>query len=157
MIFKSKFLFISFSFSSLRILLKHPQIFSFKKIFWLEFPYQSHVSNAWIYIWIHLKTFFAVQNLVITTTKTLGFIHKEDKSLKNDRRANWFQSSLNCHRSTKSLQTTYSIESIETDINCIVAKLNQEEITDNYNSWTHLIMSSILFSLMLLTNHLFKK
>ena len=40
----------------------------------------------------------------------------------------------NLQGSTKPLQRTYSIESMDSDTDCIVASLNLEEIIKNYNT-----------------------
>ena len=40
----------------------------------------------------------------------------------------------NAQGSTKPLQRTYSIESTDSDMDCIVASLNLEEIINNYNT-----------------------
>ena len=39
---------------------------------------------------------------------------------------------------TKYLQRSYSIESMDSDTESIVANLNLEDITNNYNTWNHL-------------------
>ena len=41
---------------------------------------------------------------------------------------------------TKSLQRSYSIESMDSDTNCIIANLNLEDIINKYNTWNHLTM-----------------
>ena len=40
--------------------------------------------------------------------------------------------------STKSLQRSYSVESMDSDTAHIVASLDLEGITNNYNAWNHL-------------------
>ena len=40
----------------------------------------------------------------------------------------------NAQGSTKSLQRTYSIESMDSDTDCVVTSLNFEEIINNYNT-----------------------
>ena len=56
----------------------------------------------------------------------------------------------NAQGSTKSLQRFYSVESMDSDIDHIVASLNLESITNNYNMWNYLAvckqMSSVSFS-----------
>ena len=55
----------------------------------------------------------------------------------------------NAQGSTKSLQRSYSIESMDSDTDCIVASFDLEGITNNYKTWNHLAvckqMSSIPF------------
>ena len=55
----------------------------------------------------------------------------------------------NAQGSTKSLQRSYRIESMDCDTDCIVASLDLEGITNNYKTWNHLAvrkqMSSIPF------------
>ena len=41
---------------------------------------------------------------------------------------------FNAQGSTKTLQRTYGIESMDSDTDCVVASLNLEEIIKNYNS-----------------------
>ena len=40
----------------------------------------------------------------------------------------------NAQRSTKPLLRTYSIESMDSDADCVVASLNLEEVLNNYNT-----------------------
>ena len=67
----------------------------------------------------------------------------------------------NAQGSTKSLQRSYSVESMDSDTDCIVASLNLEGITYNYNTWNHLAMckqmSSISFKCCLQMIHLKSK
>ena len=55
----------------------------------------------------------------------------------------------NAQGTSKSLQRSYSIESMDSDTNCIVASLDLEAITNNSKTWNHLTvckqMNSILF------------
>ena len=44
----------------------------------------------------------------------------------------------NAQGSTKSLQRSYSIKSIDSDSDHIVASLHQEDIINNYKTWDHL-------------------
>ena len=48
--------------------------------------------------------------------------------------------------STKSLQRTYSIESMDSDTDCVVACLDLEEIMNNYNTWKHLTVDKLISS-----------
>ena len=43
----------------------------------------------------------------------------------------------NAMGSTKSLQRSYCIENMDHDTDHIVASLDQEGITNNYNTWNH--------------------
>ena len=43
----------------------------------------------------------------------------------------------NAQESTKFLQISYSIESIDSDSDCVITNFNLEDI-DNYNTWNHL-------------------
>ena len=56
----------------------------------------------------------------------------------------------NAQGTSKSLQKSYSIESMDCDTDHIVASLNLEGITNNYKTWNHLAvrkqMSTIPFS-----------
>ena len=45
---------------------------------------------------------------------------------------------FNSQGASKSLQRTYSIESMDSDTDCIVASLDLEAITNNYKTWNHL-------------------
>ena len=49
----------------------------------------------------------------------------------------------NVQESTKPLQRSYSIESIDCDTDCIVTSLNLE-VLNNYNTWNHLIVGSLI-------------
>ena len=52
----------------------------------------------------------------------------------------------NAQGSTKSLQRPHSVESMDSDTDCIVANLDQEGITNNYNTWNHLAVSKQMIS-----------
>ena len=47
---------------------------------------------------------------------------------------------------TKLLQRTYSIESMNSDTDCIVASFNLEEIINSNNSWKHLTIGKLISS-----------
>ena len=55
----------------------------------------------------------------------------------------------NAQGTSKSLQRSYSMESMDSDTDCIVAILDLEGIMNNYKTWNHLTvckqMNSILF------------
>ena len=53
----------------------------------------------------------------------------------------------NAQGSTKSLQRSYSIESMDSDTDRIVASLDLEGITNNYKTWNHLAVSKQLSSI----------
>ena len=61
----------------------------------------------------------------------------------------------NAQPSTKPLQRTYSIESMDCNTDCVIARLNLEEIIKNYNTWNHLTIgkpiSSITFFKLLIS------
>ena len=61
----------------------------------------------------------------------------------------WMNKQCNAQGSTKSLQRSYSVESMDSDTDCIVASLDLEGITNNYKTWNHLAvrkqMKSISF------------
>ena len=63
----------------------------------------------------------------------------------------------NAQGASKSLQRSYSIESMDSDTDSIVASLDLEGITNNYKTWNHLTvckqMNSILFKCHLQTIH----
>ena len=44
-------------------------------------------------------------------------------------------------------QSTYSIESMESDTDRVVASLNLEEIIKNYNTWNHLTVGKLTSSI----------
>ena len=48
---------------------------------------------------------------------------------------------INAQGSTKPLQRTYSIESMDIDTDCVVASLNLKEVLNNYNTWNYLTVS----------------
>ena len=50
----------------------------------------------------------------------------------------WINKQCNAQESTKPLQRTYSIESMDSDTDRVVANLNLEEILNNYNTWNYL-------------------
>ena len=50
--------------------------------------------------------------------------------------------------STKHLQRTYSIESMDSDTDHIVACINREEVLNNDNTWHHLTVSKLIGSLI---------
>ena len=52
----------------------------------------------------------------------------------------------NSQQPTKPLQRTYSIESMDSDTDRVVASLNLEEIIKNYNSWNHLTVGKLISS-----------
>ena len=52
----------------------------------------------------------------------------------------------NAQGSTKLLQRTYSIESMDSDTDRVVASLNLEEIIKNYNTWNHLTVGKLISS-----------
>ena len=51
----------------------------------------------------------------------------------------------NAQGSTKHLQRTYSIESMDNDTDCVVASLNLE-VLNNYNTWNHLTVGKLISS-----------
>ena len=55
----------------------------------------------------------------------------------------------NAQQSTKPLQRTYSIESMDSDTDRLVASLNLEEIIKNYNTWNHLTVGNHFFKLLI--------
>ena len=67
----------------------------------------------------------------------------------------------NAQGTSKSLQKSYSIESMDSDTDRIVASIDLEGITNNYKTWNHLTvckqMNSILFKCHLQTIHLKSK
>ena len=52
----------------------------------------------------------------------------------------------NAQQPMKPLQRTYSIESIDSDTDCVVASLNLEEIIKNYNTWNYLTVGKLISS-----------
>ena len=56
----------------------------------------------------------------------------------------------NAQGSTKPLQRTYSIESMDSDTACVVAGLNLKEIINNYNTWNHLTVGKLIISITFL-------
>ena len=67
----------------------------------------------------------------------------------------------NAQGTSKSLQRSYSMESMDCDTDHIIASLDLEGITNNYKTWNHLTvckqMNSILFKCHLQTIHLKSK
>ena len=60
----------------------------------------------------------------------------------------------NAQESTKLLRRTFSIESIDSDTDRIVASLNLEEVLNDYNTWNYLIVSQLTSSLTVLNVNL---
>ena len=60
----------------------------------------------------------------------------------------------NSQGSTKPLQRTYSIKSINSDTDHIFAIPNLEEIINNYNTWNHLTVGKLLSSITFLNVNL---
>ena len=58
-------------------------------------------------------------------------------SIKNSYLCEWIKW-CNARGSTKSLQRSYSVESMNSNTECIVASLDLEGITNNKNTWNHL-------------------
>ena len=59
---------------------------------------------------------------------------------------------------TKSLHRSYSIESMDSDTDCIIVNLNLEDIINNYNTWNHLTVSEQMSAMSLKSYlHLLKK
>ena len=62
----------------------------------------------------------------------------------------------NAQESTKPLQRTKSIESMDSESECIVASPNLEEVLNYYNTWNHLIVGKLIsklsFFYMLITS-----
>ena len=56
----------------------------------------------------------------------------------------------NSQQPTKPLQRTYSIESMDSDTDRVVASLDLEEIIKNYNTWNHLTVGQLLSSVTFL-------
>ena len=57
---------------------------------------------------------------------------------------------FNSQQPTKPLQKTYSIESMDSDTDRVVARLNLEEIIKNYNTWNHLTLGKLISSVTFL-------
>ena len=58
----------------------------------------------------------------------------------------------NAQRSTKPLQRTYSIESMDSDTDRAVASLNLEEVLNNYCTWNYLTVGQLTSSLAFFLN-----
>ena len=56
----------------------------------------------------------------------------------------------NSQQTTKLLQRTYSIESMDSDTDRLVASLNLEEIIKSYNTWNHLTVGKLISSVTFL-------
>ena len=60
----------------------------------------------------------------------------------------WIKS--NAQGSTKSLQRSYSIESMDSNTDCIVVNLDLGDIANNYKTWNHLAVCKQMNSIPLL-------
>ena len=56
----------------------------------------------------------------------------------------WINKHCNALGSTKPLQRTYSIESMDSNTDHIVASLNLEEVLNNYNTWNYLTVGQLI-------------
>ena len=51
----------------------------------------------------------------------------------------------NAQGSTKSLQRSYSIESMDSDTDRIVANFKLVDIINNFNTWNHLLLLNVTY------------
>ena len=60
-----------------------------------------------------------------------------------------YNNDCNAQGSSKSLKRSYSLESMDSDIDLIVFKLNLEEIISYYDTWNHLIVGKQIIIIMM--------